>query len=123
MGIRLLMKSLIPVKHGPEHNNECNDPVSTFSVKEASPEIKDISPLPPKQDIPPETPFPREATAAPQKGPTKLNKEIMNIFVEEEIAPTPISRLAAGLPEIPIRDTYKECHACLEWILKFSKHR
>ncbi len=121
MGIRVLMKSLIPVKQRLEVINESDGTNPNLSVKESTARNRDISPIPLTQGSDQDTSVLCETTEALRKGKVKLNKEIMNIFVEEEAAASPTSKLAAGLPEIPIRDTYKECIACLEWILKFSK--
>ncbi len=123
MGIRILMKSLIPVKQGQKLKDESDGTNPNLSVKESTARNRDISSLPLSLDSDQDTSVPCETTEALRKGKGKINKEIMNIFVEEEAAASPTSKLAARLPEIPIRDTYNECLACLEWILKFSKHR
>ena len=123
MGIRILMKSLIPVKQEQGLKNERDVTVPKLSVKGSTAQNQDIIPIPLSQDSDQDTSVPCETTESLRKGKGKLDKEIMDIFVEEEIAASPTSKLAAGLPEIPIRDTYKECLSCLEWILRCSKHR
>ena len=135
MGLGISMKSFIPFRQGQGEKGgvkgtvpqaapflAATQPVAPVAnplaslVQAASPLPAAALPASPVAAVVPAAP-PSSGTATPAPDEKKkLEKDILNLFTQDEAIKSPIQNLAAGLPEVEISKLFEECREIRRWL-------